>query len=150
MLPDSRVIALCKEFDIEIIERGRYPRPGQTRAVNTIRKMIEKAGMDDARVVFRTLTETENNKKSLEAETIGATLDLFLACRQYYEDDPEKWFRVWDLCPVSGLQAVAHDLRGFVPLRHAIAGLIYERIWRAYGPLSVQPDLLDDRRRSAA
>lgn len=143
---DPRVQALCDEFGIEIIGKSRYPAVGQTRALSTIRKMIDRHGIDVARIVFQTLTETANNKKSLEAETIGATLDLLVACRRHYEEDPEKWFRVWDACPVSGLQAVAHDLRGSVPLRHALAGLIYERIWRAYGPLSTQPDLLDDRR----
>lgn len=145
---DPRVQALCDEFSVEITGKSQYPAPGQTRAVGTIRKMIERHGMETARIVFRTLLETENNKKSLEAETIGATLDLLLACRQHYEDDPEKWFRVFDACPVAGLQGIAHDLRGRVPLRAALAGLIYERIWRAYGPLSVQPDFFDERRRA--
>jgi hypothetical protein len=150
MMIDVRVQALCDEFSVEIVPKDRYPRTGQTRAVNTIRKMIESHGEDDGRIVFRTLTETENNKNSLESETIGATLDLLIACRRHYEADPERWFKVWDACPVPGLQAVAHDLRGVVPVRHALAGLVYERIWRAYGPLSVEPDLFDERRRRAA
>lgn len=145
---DPNVVSLCDEFSVTIVPKSVYPGPGETRAVNTIRKMIDRHGMDTARIVFRTLLETENNKKSLEAETIGATLDLLLACRQHYEDDPEKWFRVFDACPVAGLQGIAHDLRGRVPLRAALAGLIYERIWRAYGPLSVQPDFFDERRRA--
>ena len=143
---DPRVQAICDEFAVRIVPKSVYPGVGETRAVNTIRKMIDRSGADVARIVFQTLTETENNKKSLEAETIGATHDLLLACRRHYETDPEKWFQVWDACPVSGLQGVAHDLRGVVPLRPALAGMIYERIWRAYGPLSMQPDFFDDRR----
>lgn len=150
MMTDQRVKDLCDEFSVEIVAKDRLPREGQTRAVSTIRKGIDRDGMDNARIVFRTLNETENNKGSLEAETIGATFDLLKACRHHYEADPERWFRVWDACPVSGLQAIAHDLRGVVPLRHALAGLIYERVWRAYGPLSRQPDLFDERRRRAA
>lgn len=144
---DPRVQSICDEFGVSIIGKSRYPEPGETRAVGTIRKGIEKSGMEDARIVFRTLLETENNRRSLESETIGATFDLLRACRKHYEADPEKWFQVWDACPVSGLQGVAHDLRKVVPLRYALAGLIYERIWRAYGPLSTQPDFFDERRK---
>ena len=137
---------LCDEFGVTIVPKHRYPRLGETRAVASIRKMIDKRGMDHARMVLSTLTETANNKASLEAECIGAASDLLLACRHYHEEDPSKWFQVWDKCPVGELQAIAHDLRGYVPLRAALAGLVYERIWRAYGPRSLQPDLLDDRR----
>lgn len=112
----------------------------------TIRRMIDRHGMDHARLVMSTLTETANNKASLEAECIGAASDLLLACQEQQEQDPEKWFQVWDKTPVGELQAVARDLRGFAPLRAVLAGLIYERIWRAYGPRALQPDFLDDRR----
>lgn len=145
-MTDSRVQALCDEFETVIVPKHRYPAPGETRAVASIRKVIERGGMDDARVVMRTLTETANNKASLEAECIGAVFDLFRHGRERYEADPSKWMEVWDMCPVGELQAIVHDLRGFVPLRPALAGMIYERIWRAYGPRSIQPDLLDDRR----
>lgn len=94
----------------------------------SIRKMIDRRGIEHARVVMSTLTETANNKASLEAECIGAASDLLLACQHLQEADPEKWFQVRDQCPVDELQAVAHDLRGRVPLRAALAGLIYERI----------------------
>lgn len=142
---DPRVQALCDEFGIVIVPKHRYPRLGETRAVAAIRKVIERGGMDDARLVLQTLTETSNNKASLEAECIGATFDLVRACRQQYEEDPSRWFEVWDRCPIGELQAMVRELRGEVPLRSALAGLIYERIWRAFGPRATQPDLYDDR-----
>lgn len=142
---DPRVQSLCDEFEVVIVPKHKYPRPGETRAISSIRKMIERRGEEHARIVMSTLTETANNKASLEAECIGAASDLLLACQSHQEPDPEKWFQVWDQCPVGELQAIAHDLRGFIPLRSALAGLIYERIWRAYGPRAFQPDLLDDR-----
>ncbi|MGO4560996.1 hypothetical protein [Rhizobiales bacterium 3FA27D7] len=142
---DPHVQSLCDEFGVPIVPKHRYPAIGETRAVAAIRKVIERGGMDDARVVMRTLTETANNKASLEAECIGAAFDLYRHGRDRFEHDPSKWMEVWDICPVAELQAIAHDLRGFVPLRPALAGMIYERIWRAYGPRSIQPDLLDDR-----
>lgn len=145
MIP-PHIQRLCDEFGIEIIGKSRYPAPGQTRAVGTLRKIIERNGMDHARDVMTVIRDTSNNKASLEAEVFGAISDLLRACSDWYEEDPSKWLDVFDACPIGELQAVAHDLRGFVPLRAALAGMIYERVWRAYGPRSIQPDLLDDRR----
>lgn len=144
-LPAS-VQSLCDEFEVRVVHKNKVPRLGETRAVGTLRKLIDRHGMDEARIVMRTLVETENNKHSLEAETIGAAADLLRARREQYEADPSRWFAVWDRCPVAELQAIANDLRGFVPVRAALGGLIAERLWRAYGPLSVQLDMLDDRR----
>ena len=146
---DPRVAALCREFSIEICHKSSYPKPGQTRATGTIRRIMDKHGETHARDVMTVLAETTNNKASLEAEVFGATSDLLRACKHWYEEDPSKFLAVFDACPIGELQAVAHDLRGFVPLRHALAGQMYERLWRVYGPLSVQPDLLDSRRMGA-
>lgn len=147
-MPDPRVSALCREFDVEIVGKHVTPGPGQTRAPSAIMKMILVGGEDTARAVMRTLAETDNTKGNLERDVIGAAFDLFRACEAHYHADPSKWLEVWDRCPVTELAAVAHDLRGIVPLRAALAGMIYERIWRAYGPRSTQPDLLDDRRKT--
>lgn len=144
---DPRVKALCDEFGIEIVPKDRLPRPGQTRAVNTIRKMIDIHGVEHARLVMTTLTETENNKLALESPAFGAASDLIRACPDWLESDIDRWYKVWDLCPVGQLQALAQDLKGVVAARPALSGMIYERLWRAFGPRSIQPDLLDERRR---
>ena len=144
-MTDTSVKALCDEFGVSILPTHRYPRPGETRAVGTIGKIIARRGIDHARIVMTSLVETNNNKASLEAECIGAVSDLLMACQGLYERDPSMWLEVLDRCPIGELQAVVHDLRGHVPLRPALAGLIYERVWRAYGPRAAQPDLLDDR-----
>lgn len=96
---------------------------------------------------IRTLAETENNKLSLEASAFGAASDLIRACPEWVED-ASKWLAVWDKTPVGELQDLTHGLRGHVSMRSALAGLIYERLWRAFGPRSIQPDLLDERRRA--
>lgn len=145
-MTDPRVQALCQEFGVEIIGKSRYPEPGQTRAVGTLKRIIDRHDMGHARAMMTLLVDTANNKASLEAEVFGATSDLIRACSRWYEDDATKFLEVFDACPIGELQAIAHDLRGFAPLRPALAGLIYERIWRAYGPRSIQPDLFDDRR----
>lgn len=146
-MTDPRVQALCDEFGWELVGKHVAPGPGQTRAHATLRKCID-INPERARITCQTLNESANNKGSLEREVIGAVFDLVGACRHYYDADPEKWFAVFDLCPIESILGMARDLRGFVPMRAAVAGLIYERIYRAYGPLSTQPDLLDDRRRA--
>ena len=144
---DPRVQALCDEYGVEIIDKSRYPEPGQTRAVGTLSKIITRHGIEHARLVMTTLAETENNKAALDAAAFGAASDLIRAKPEWVED-ASKWLQVWDRCPVGELQALTHDLRGHVSMRGALAGLIYERLWRAYGPRSIQPDLLDERRRA--
>lgn len=143
---DPRVQALCDEFDVTIIDKSR-PGPSQTRAVGTLSKIITRHGMEYARLVMSTLAETENNKLSLEAAAFGAASDLIRAKPEWVED-ASKWLAVGDATPVGELQALAYDLRGHVSIRGALAGLMYERLWRAFGPRSTQPDLLGDRRRT--
>lgn len=141
-------VDICREFDVRIVDKSRYPGPGETRAVATLEKIICRHGMEHARLVMTTLAETENNKAALEAAAFGAASDLIRAKPEWVED-ASKWLAVWDKTPVGELQALAHDLRGHVSMRGALAGLIYERLWRAYGPRSIQPDLLDERRKIA-
>lgn len=43
-MTDSRVKALCEEFEIEIIPGNRYPQPGQTRTVASIQRLIDHHG----------------------------------------------------------------------------------------------------------
>ncbi|TGT76740.1 MULTISPECIES: hypothetical protein [unclassified Mesorhizobium] len=143
---DPRVQTLCDEFEIEIIHKSRYPEAGQTRAVGTLSKIISRHGIEHARLVMTTLAETENNKRSLEAAAFGAASDLIRAKPEWVEDT-DRWYKAWDRCPVGELQALTHDLRGYASLRGALAGLIYERLWRAFGPRATQPDLLDERSR---
>lgn len=147
-MSDPRVQALCAEFDVEIIGKSKYPMPGQTRAVGTLSKIIAKHGMEHARLVLTTLAETENNKLALESAAFGAASDLIRAKPEWVED-ASKWLSVWDRTPVGELQALTYELRGFVSMRGALAGLVYERLWRAFGPRSIQPDLLDERRKIA-
>ncbi|RUV07953.1 hypothetical protein EOA79_02365 [Mesorhizobium sp. M1A.F.Ca.IN.020.03.2.1] len=142
---DPRVQALCDEFSVRIIDKSRYPGPGETRAVATLSKIINRHGIEHARFVMTTLAETENNKSSLDAAAFGAASDLIRA-KPDWADDVSKWLAVWDACPVGELQALAYELRGKVSMRGALAGLIYERLWRAFGPRSRQLDMLDDRR----
>ncbi|PWJ80622.1 hypothetical protein C7441_112164 [Pseudaminobacter salicylatoxidans] len=144
---DPRVKALCDEFEVRIVPKSVYPGPGETRAVGTLQKILARHGVEHARLVMTTLAETDNNKASLDQAALGAVSGLVRACPEYVED-ASKWLAAWDATPVGELQWISQDLRGVFPLSAVLAGMIYERMWRAFGPRSVQPDLYDDRRRA--
>ena len=52
---DPRVIDLCREFNVEIIPGTRYPEVGQTRAPDTLRRIIDRYGIEHARMVMTTI-----------------------------------------------------------------------------------------------
>lgn len=142
----EHVQRMCDEFGIVIVPKHKYPAPGQTRAVATIDRIWRKFGEGHLRMVLTTLVETANNKACLDEAALWATSDLVRACAGIIEHHPTEWLELWDVVPVGELQFVTQDLYGVTPLRHALSGMIYERIVRRFGPRFSQPDLFDDRR----
>jgi hypothetical protein len=65
------------------------------------------------------------------------------------ENNVSAWFSFFDGLPLGWLQFWALDLDGVISKRHALGGMVYERMRRRFGALAVQPDLLDDRRGAA-
>lgn len=147
-MKDPRVQALCDEFGISIVDKHRYPEPGQTRAVETLHRILRRYGEGHVRMVLATLAETQNNKGQLDEVLFWATSDLVQACPEIIENNASAWLAVWDTAPVGELQYACNDLRGIVPLRFALVGMIYERVVRAFGQRAIQPDLFDERRRA--
>jgi hypothetical protein len=146
MTIDPRVQALCDEFGVEVIPAHRYPDVGQTRAVKTIQRIMRRHGEAHMRLVMTTLAETANNRALLTEVSLWTVSDLIRACPEIVETRSSDWLELWDECPVGELQFWTQDLAGIVPQRHALSGMIYERIVRRFGPRYMQPDLLDDRR----
>ncbi|SFQ80206.1 hypothetical protein SAMN05216176_11785 [Nitratireductor indicus] len=144
---DPRVIFLCHEFGVEIIPGNRYPEVGQTRAPDTLRRIIDRYGIEHARLVMTTITQAGNNKLLLDKEGLWMVSDMVLKCRSLIEREAGAWLDTWDIIPGGELQFVAQELRGFVPTRFALGGMVYERLFRRFGPNSDQLDMLDDRRR---
>lgn len=143
---DPRVYEVCEEFGIRIVDGRAYPDIRETRAVATMDRILRNRGYDHFRWVIMTLAETENNAGHLDEYLISAVSDLVMACKRIIEEKPSEWLECFDRTPVGQLQFIARDLSGITHQRHAIAGMLYERIYRAFGPLAVQPDLFDERR----
>lgn len=139
------VYRLCAEFGIRIVDPRRYPRIGETRAVETMARILRRHGENHLRLVLMTLAETANNKALLDE--VGLWMASDMVCARGAGHIDEAWLKLWDAMPVGELQFMCQDLRGLVPQRHALNGMVYERIYRQFGPNADQLDLLDDRRR---
>ena len=145
-MTDPRVAPICSEYGVTLIGKQRYPEPGETRAVETMSRILSNHGEAHFRLVMSTLAETENNKGSLDQASLWAASDLIRACRALVEANPSEWLSLWDAIPLGQLQRISGDLSGVIPQRHALGGMLYERIVRRFGPGAAQPDLFDDRR----
>lgn len=147
MTIDPRIAGLCAEYSIETIPAHKYPELRQTRAIATMDRILRRYGEDHFRLVMSTIAETENNQRQMDEYLFWAISDLILACPEIIERQASAWLACFDAAPIGELQFVTRDLAGVIPQRYALAGMIYERIVRAFGPRSVQPDLYDDRKR---
>ena len=144
----AHVRRMCEEFGSAIIPKHRYPEPGQTRAVATIDRIWRKFGEDHLRLVLTTLVQTANNKILLDEVGLWMASDMVRKCQPIIEERAGEWLDLWDALPAGELQFVCQDLRGVVSQRAALGGMIYERIYRRFGPFADQMELFDDRRRS--
>lgn len=122
---ETRVKAICAEFEIEIIPSNEYPKPGQTRATASIDRIMQKHGEGHMRLVLATLSETKGNQGLITQTSLWATSDLILACKEWVENDPTSWFDAWDKIPMGFLLWHCNELAGITHQRHALAGAMY-------------------------
>lgn len=143
---DPRVSQVCAEFGIKIVDARTYPGVRETRAVATMDHILKVKGYEHFRLVMMTLGETENNQGQLDEFLLWAVNDLVEEYGHLIEEDATKWLSCFDRAPIGELQYIIRHQRR---QRFKLFGMIAERIYIAFGPKSVQPDLFDDRRRTA-
>jgi len=150
MTNHPRAEAIFAEHGIAVVPAHVMPAVGQTRAIVTLERIINRHGDDHARFVVMTLAETANNKGFIDETSLWVVSDMIRAAEKNFPDlvtnNVTAWFSFFDSLPMGWLQLWALDLDGVVSKRHAIDGMVYERMKRIFGSMSVQPDLLDDRR----
>lgn len=122
---DPRVASLCTELGIEIVPKHVAPQPGQTRAVATIRRMIDNRGEGHARLVLTLFSECQGNKGLADEVGINAVSDVLLACPALVEYATSELLEAFDKIPLGYFMFHISELRGIVPQRPAVAGLIY-------------------------
>ena len=146
---DPRVKSLCDEFDVRIVPKSAYPGPGETRAPETINRILRRHGEEHVRLALSTLRETANNHVLLDEVGLWCASDMIRARPDVVERQAGEWLALWDQMPVGQLQAIAQTVSGVLPVRYVLDGMLLERIHGRFGDRFVEPDLFDDRRRIA-
>lgn len=124
-MTEALVRAICAEFDIEIVAANEAPKPGQTRALATMRRILEKHGEGHLRLVVSTLAETTGNQGLINEYSAWAVSDLIRANSEWVEHHAEEWFEAWDSVPLGFLMWHCQQLYGFITQRQALGGMVY-------------------------
>lgn len=179
MTPHPEAEAIFAEHGISVVPAHVMPAIGQTRAIVTLSRIIRqrwkrlcdrhrrdvgpvpystaKRYRQDARqhgsFVVMTLAETANSKAFIDETSLWLVNDMIHAAEKNFPElvttNVSAWFSFFDGLPLGWLQYWALDLDGVISKRHAIGGMVYERMKRTFGAMAKQPDLLDDRRGAA-
>ena len=129
-LDDSRVQSLCSEFEITIVPRNIYPQPGETRAVASIARLIDKYGAGHARLVLCILAEGKGTRALIDETSLSAVSNLLLACPDVVEGSTADLLELFDSVPLGPYMAIANELRGTVHQGNALAGMLYLHVRR--------------------
>lgn len=148
MKPNREALAILEELGIEAVAKNVAPRPGQTRSVGTVQKIIRRHGKDHCRLVLMLITQSENNRAALDEASIGAVSDLVEEFKRIYpakaENGISELFDFLDRTPIAQIRAAyvgdCKDKRG------RLCGMLQERMMRVFGV--PQLDWLDDRRQA--
>lgn len=149
--PNREATMILEELGVTIVAKNVAPRPGQTRSVATLQRIVRRHGADHARMVVMMIMESVNNRAALDEASLGAVSDIILAFKRAYparyEANISDLFAFFDSTPVANIRALYTDgLDGVVNKRSALAGMLWERIIRAFG--NPQIDWIDDRRQA--
>lgn len=144
--PNREAVAILTELGVEIVAKNVAPRPGQTRSVGTVQKIIRRHGEDHARLVLMLIMQSENNRAALCEASIGAVSDLVEEFRRIYPDKAEngisELFDFLDRTPIAQIRAAyigdCKDKRG------RLCGMMQERMLLHFG--IPQLDWINDRR----
>lgn len=152
MSDQREALAILNELGVTVVPKSVMPRPGQTRSVGTLQRIIRRHGAEHGRLVVMVIVESTNNLAALDEASLGAVSDILLAIRRSYPDiyvnDMTKVFEFFDVTPIANIRAIFTDgVDGIIPRRFALGGMLWERVVRVFG--QPQMDILDDRRKSA-
>lgn len=152
MADTTQARAILSEFGVTVVPASAHLKPGQTKSVVSLQKIVRARGFDHARFVVMMWKETNLRMVGMDASTLWAVSDTLKAIERNYPDlvnnRMDDLFAFFDGLPVGWLQTWVRDLDGIVPRRAAMSGMIYERAKRKFG--IDQADLLDDRKRRTA
>jgi len=128
----DRVREICADLEIEIIGPYQNQGPGQTRAEQTLQRILHDHGEGHLILVLRTIMESENNKGELVAPTIWAISDLILAHPEW-ADKGLAWLEAFDRIDLPGIRHDAKGNRNAARPRAAICTMIFKKLLPIFG-----------------
>lgn len=149
MSNNREALAILSELGVEVVPKSIAPKPGQTRSVATLQRIVRRHGAEHARLVVMVIVESVNNRAALDEASLGAVSDVIQAFKRAYparyEAKISDLFEFFDKTPIANIRALYTDgLDGIVNKRAALGGMLWERAIRVFG--QPQIDWLDDRR----
>jgi hypothetical protein len=138
----SRLAAILAEEDIgvtviSINAADRAPR--ETKAVNTLERMLRTHGPDHVRMVLSLIVQSENNARELAGPTIKAVSRELLAHPEW--DDITGWFEELDAMPLAAIRRFHLGDLAATPIGAALSANLYARLARRFGRPVPQLDL---------
>ena len=152
MTSHTEAMAILEEFGIRAVPIHVMPRFGETRAVATLQRIVNRHGFAHGRAVVQFLAESDNNRHPMVDVILWAMSDVLRLMEKQYpeimENEISRVFEFFDGVPLGAIEhKFVRPLDGITSKRAAMVGLITERLVRCFG--DPQGDLLDDRRMTA-
>jgi hypothetical protein len=125
---------ILDDVGVRIIRPEQTRHPGETCASSTINKIFEQYGAAHLALVLRIFCEThEANRDAILGPAIWAVSDIILGHPKFI-DAGGALFDAFDNIDLTALLAIARANIAAVPVRPAVATLLYRRLSEALFP----------------
>lgn len=129
---DKALADVCEAVGITIINNNIRALPMQTKAKETIRRLIDSHGAGHAIITLRAIVESDGNERELRSETIWAVSDCILA-RPDWAGRGLEFIEAFDSIDLRALRRQAKDILPEHRARIVLGVLLWERLQRALG-----------------
>ena len=133
----NAVAKLCADLGISVIACNETSGPMRTRAINVLRRILDKHGEGHLILVLRTITESEGNAAMLTEPVLRGISEILLAHPQWGERGLA-WIEAFDGIDLKELAATAKANRKAATKSAAIATMLYERLQPIFNPPKVK------------
>lgn len=116
--------SICEELEIRVIPNPKHRGPMETKAVETMERILRDQGYGHLKMVLMSVVETPNNKRELVAPVIWAISDLIRAHPTWAERAGD-WFAALDNISLGDIRAMAKANRRAAKPRDAIATMLF-------------------------
>lgn len=124
--------SLCEELEVRVIPNPKHRGPMETKAFQTMERILRDHGYAHLKMVLMSVVETENNKRELVAPVIWSLSDIILAHPQWPEK-ADDWFRALDQIRLGELHARAKANRRAAKPRDAISTMLFDQLSKLFG-----------------